>query len=264
MRHIQAGAEPAGSSRCASLHAVHAAVSGIAAGLVGAAVATVGLVFGRLVPKRDPVGTPCGTCDGPRRVRWDVVPGAGPGSCPECGRTVRGPTLLIVTVVVIWFVSMQVLGDGSWVLAADGVLGGSLAGLVWTDARYRVLPTPLVWGATVASSAVLALADRAAPGSHLPGAAGAALVSGAVFLVLHLISPEGLALGDVRLAVLLGLHLGWRSATATFWGFFLAALAGALVGLASKRLRGDDGTLPFGPFLAGSTAAVLLVSAAAT
>lgn len=235
-------------------------MGGIAAGVFGLAMVMAGLAVGRLVAKIDPVGTLCGTCDGLSRLPRDVVPGVAPAACPECGRTVRVPTLIIIVAVITCLVTLQALGDGFWTTVANGALGGSLAALVWTDARYRVLPARLVWGATASSLVPLALAELDYRDDRLWTAILVSLASGAAFLALHLVSPAGLAFGDVRLAVLLGLHLGWRSGESAFWAFFLAALLGALVGLLWRRTKGTK-TLPFGPFLAGSTAIALLVSA---
>jgi leader peptidase (prepilin peptidase)/N-methyltransferase len=73
----------------------------------------------------------------------------------------------------------------------------------------------------------------------------------AVFLLLALLAPAGLAMGDVKLAAVLGLHLGWVSWRAVVLGgaagFVVQAVA-ALVLLAVRRV-GRKGELPFGPAL---------------
>jgi leader peptidase (prepilin peptidase)/N-methyltransferase len=61
-------------------------------------------------------------------------------------------------------------------------------------------------------------------------------------------------MGDVKLAVLLGVALGAGVTTALVLGF-LAAAPAALVVLAR---RGRRATLPYGPFLALGAAVVLL------
>lgn len=233
------------------------------AGVLGAIVTAAGLAWGRGAPKRDPVGTVCGTCDGPSRILWDVVPGVGPRACPECGRSVRLPTLMIASAAVASMAALGTANDGVWVMVANGILGAALAGLVWTDARYRLLPARIVWPATAASLAAFVLAEATGSGeSHLVGAVLVSLGCGAVFLALHIISPSGMAFGDIRLAVLLGLHLGWRTAEVAVWSFFVAAALAAAVGLVWKQVRGVT-TLPFGPFLAAGAALVLSVNALA-
>ena len=80
-----------------------------------------------------------------------------------------------------------------------------------------------------------------------------------LFLVLALISPSALGMGDVKLAGLVGLPLGWLGWDAvllgTAAGFVVQAVL-SLVLLAARRidLRGE---LPFGPaMLLGAAVAV--------
>jgi leader peptidase (prepilin peptidase)/N-methyltransferase len=79
--------------------------------------------------------------------------------------------------------------------------------------------------------------------------------------VLHTISPSGLGFGDVRLAGLLGLDLGWLGAAQAAFGLLAGVTLGALVGavLVGLRLRGPHDGLPLGPFLAVGAAVVLAV-----
>ena len=82
----------------------------------------------------------------------------------------------------------------------------------------------------------------------------------ALYLLLILISPSGMSLGDVKLAASLGTLLawfGWRLLIAGgFAGLCLGALAaGAL--LASRRVSRKH-LIPFGPFMiAGAVLAVI-------
>ena len=80
------------------------------------------------------------------------------------------------------------------------------------------------------------------------------------YLLLMIISPSGMSLGDVKLAASLGTLLawfGWRLLLAGgFAGLWLGAMAaGAL--LASRRV-GRKQLIPFGPFMmAGAVLAVI-------
>ncbi len=60
-----------------------------------------------------------------------------------------------------------------------------------------------------------------------------------------------MGMGDVKLAAMLGLYLGWAS----LWVFYLAVVLGGtfgLVGLLTKRLK-RGARLPFAPFTAVAT-----------
>lgn len=90
--------------------------------------------------------------------------------------------------------------------------------------------------------------------------AGAALL--ALYVVLHLINPAGMGLGDVKLAGSLGALLGWISWNALLWGAMAGFLLGAIAGLLLIALgrAGRRSELPFGPaMLAGAWLAILIV-----
>ncbi|MEU7551161.1 A24 family peptidase [Streptomyces sp. NPDC044571] len=102
----------------------------------------------------------------------------------------------------------------------------------------------------------------------LPGAAGSwrhALTGGvalaAAYLVLFLINPAGMGFGDVKLALALGVTLGWYGWGVWAAGAFLGFLYGALYGL-GLVLKGPGGAkkgFAFGPFMAaGALTGVLL------
>ena len=84
------------------------------------------------------------------------------------------------------------------------------------------------------------------------------------YFVLRLVYPPGMGFGDVKLAGVLGMYLGYLGWTHVFAGTFAAFLLGGLwsiVLLASRR-----GTLksaiPFVPFmLAGAAAAMAVLPA---
>jgi leader peptidase (prepilin peptidase)/N-methyltransferase len=67
--------------------------------------------------------------------------------------------------------------------------------------------------------------------------------------------------GDVKLAFVLGLSLGWLGWDEALFGLFLGFVYGAVVGLAllALRLRERNQPLPFGPFLAAGTLTAVLV-----
>ena len=73
----------------------------------------------------------------------------------------------------------------------------------------------------------------------------------AFYFVLVLVYPSGMGFGDVKLAGVLGLYLGWVSWGAVVLGTFTAFLIGAVVGIV-VMLAGKGGRktkIPFGPFM---------------
>jgi leader peptidase (prepilin peptidase) / N-methyltransferase len=104
----------------------------------------------------------------------------------------------------------------------------------------------------------------------LRGALVGAAVLGGGLLVLHLISPRMLGFGDVRLATVAGLVVGWLAWTPqhpvlspvedALDTALLGGLVGALVGIALLVMRRRNDPFPFGPSLALGAAVVILAS----
>ncbi|MFD0891219.1 prepilin peptidase, partial [Streptosporangium algeriense] len=102
-------------------------------------------------------------------------------------------------------------------------------------------------------------------GNGVPGLAGAllgGLVLTGLYLLLFLVNPEGMGLGDVKFAAALGTALGWLGWDALVTGTFLGFLAGGLYGgaLVAARRAGRGSEIPFGPFMAVGAFAVILTA----
>ncbi|MFB9521924.1 A24 family peptidase [Streptomyces cremeus] len=146
---------------------------------------------------------------------------------------------------------------GVWLLLAPFVLL-----LAAVDLRVRRLPDVLTLPLAAAGAVLLGLAQL------LPGDGGSWLGAllggaglGAAHLLLHLINPDGMAFGDVKLALVTGTALGWYGFPVLFTGTFAGFLLGSLYGLGLIVTgRGSrKSQFPFGPFMiAGAWAGVLL------
>ncbi len=84
------------------------------------------------------------------------------------------------------------------------------------------------------------------------------------YLILALIYPAGMGLGDVKLAGVLGLALGWLGWAELVVGGFLAFMLGAVTGiglmLAGRAKRKT--AIPFGPFMLGGALIAIMFAAA--
>jgi len=80
--------------------------------------------------------------------------------------------------------------------------------------------------------------------------AGMALLF-AFYFALRLIGPRGMGGGDVKLAGLIGLYLGWLGWSALIVGAFSAFLFGGAFGviLIARRKAGRRTAIPFGPWM---------------
>lgn len=96
--------------------------------------------------------------------------------------------------------------------------------------------------------------------------AGAGLYFG-FLLLAHLVYPRGMGFGDVKLALVMGLYVGWLGTTYTaaiglvLWAMLIGFIAGSIIGMVLLAIRRRSKQIPFGPFLAlGAVAAVILSS----
>jgi leader peptidase (prepilin peptidase)/N-methyltransferase len=129
------------------------------------------------------------------------------------------------------------------------------------DLEHFVIPNRVVYPTLALALPLLAVAAAA---EHRWDRLGHALVGGGgawlLLLLVHLVSPRGMGFGDVRLAFVLGLFLGWLGYShvvlGLFAGFLLGSVAGIVLVVGRRRSRKD--AIPFGPFLAaGALLAVL-------
>jgi leader peptidase (prepilin peptidase)/N-methyltransferase len=240
--------------------------------MFAALVAGLGALVGALTPRvayrlsvaaGSPSRSACARCARPfpRGLRGWVRPGA---RCPACGTRTGprpGPPALA--------------GAGSFGLLA-AVLGGDPAlpallivaalglPLAAVDLACLRLPDPLLAATAVAAAAGLTGAALAV-GTPEPllRALLAALACAAGYVLLALLPGARLGFGDVKLAGVLGLPLGWIGWPAVLLGLALPHVINGSVALVLLRSgRATRGTaLPFGPaMLAGALIAVALVA----
>ncbi|WP_433536270.1 prepilin peptidase [Micromonospora sp. CA-249363] len=173
-----------------------------------------------------------------------------------------GAVRLCPPLAVVVFVGLAtVRGDDP---ALPVLLAVAAVGLVLAvvDLACLRLPDPLVAAAGVLAFGGLAGAALLAgtPG-RLVGALAGAAFSGAAHVLLALLPKSRLGFGDVKLAAVLGLPLGWLGRDALLTGLLLPHLlhGGLVLGLLAARRVHRDTLLPLGPaLLAGAWLAALL------
>ncbi|MDQ4054498.1 MAG: A24 family peptidase [Actinomycetota bacterium] len=160
----------------------------------------------------------------------------------------------------------------AWTSAVAGAVAGALVGgrLGWTwpllflvplvpvlvalaviDWRTHLLPTRVVWPTTLATAALIVVSWALSGGDEALVRAGwGFVVAYGSFFVLWFIYPKGLGYGDVRLAGVLGLalgYLGWGPLLVGLYaGFLLGGVGGGLLSVLKVVRRK---AFPFGPFM---------------
>jgi leader peptidase (prepilin peptidase)/N-methyltransferase len=241
----------------------------VAVALLGALVGRCAALLVERVPLDDPaLGRPlgCPACDATRPARsWVPVVGPLSARCGSCGASMpRGEALLDVTMALTFALLAHTLADEA-VLVAYLLFATSVVTLAAIDLQTLRLPDRMTLPTFALGIPVLLAAGAAV---DRVGAVQQALVgAGAYFgilLLAHVIYPRGMGFGDVKLALSMGLFLGWLAPGgleafrlvlyAMLMGFGLGTVAGVAVMVARRR----SAPYPFGPFLVvGSLLGVL-------
>jgi leader peptidase (prepilin peptidase) / N-methyltransferase len=241
-------------------------------GLFGLAIGS----FLNVVIHRVPIGASvvsppshCPRCENPIRARHNV-PVVGwlvlRGRCADCGLPipVRYPLVELLTAVLFVVVTWRALQlDQLAALPALLVFTALGVALAAIDLDVRRLPNVLVLPAYPVLAGLLAVA--AAVTGDWPALLRAALGAVALFAFFYLLAvvfPSGMGFGDVKLAGVIGLVLGWFSWGAVVIGAFAGFFLGALVGVAVLAVGagGRKTALPFGPFMVLGALAALWVA----
>jgi leader peptidase (prepilin peptidase)/N-methyltransferase len=219
------------------------------------------------VPRKESIVSPrsaCPTCDVPIAPR-DNVPILSwlylRGKCRNCHSPISMRYPLVEAATAGLFAGVAARIGFSWTLPAYLVLAAGLLALACTDIEHLLLPKRIVYPVLGLVGGLLVAAAAITGHWHNLFVAG---ISGAVwfaiFFAMNAISPRALGFGDVRLAPVLGLALGWLGVRYVLLGFFAANLIGAIIGIAliaSKRMSRQQ-QIPYGVFLAVGTLLAIL------
>ena len=231
------------------------AIGGAAVGLLAGNVMR-GTVFHHSVRTSDALRTTCPHCGAPWRFKWAAVSG-----CCGCGKRNDPPAgLLEIATAVALAAIAGVLGPRAELIGFGWLAVAGIA-LAAIDLRTHRLPNRLIYPAyaAVLISFLLGAFAGTDPARVERSLLGAVILGGS-YLVLAVIAPGQLGLGDVKLAGLLGLALAWVSWQTLLFGGCLAFLLSAgvsLLLLATRRITLKS-AIPFGPFMLAGAALALL------
>jgi leader peptidase (prepilin peptidase)/N-methyltransferase len=182
-----------------------------------------------------------------------------PPPVPRVGPWLEERKLLPVLLALVG-AGVAAATGAEWVVAAHVVAALGLVTLSVIDLDLFLLPKRIVYPVLFATGLLMVAAAAAeGDGDPLRRAVISGLAGFGALLVLHIISPAGMGFGDVRLAGLIGLDLGWIGARQVMIGIFSGFVFAASVGIAfliTRRRKGRD-AVPFGPFLALGTLFIL-------
>lgn len=221
-----------------------------------AGTALRGAVYRHSVPSGEPTRRACPSCGGSLRG-WPLSV-----DCQQCGQRFGTPLVLeFATAAVLALLLGRFAGQ--WEVAAFAFLGVLGVALATIDVAVQRLPDRLTLPAYPALAALLGVAaivggEGAAFGRAILGG----LVLAASYYLLALLRPGQLGGGDIKLAGLLGMALGWLGWPVLIMGAGLAYVLFAVIALvllAARRITLRT-HLAFGPFmLAGAFVAMVAI-----
>lgn len=240
-------------------------------------VALLGLVVGSFlnvvvhrVPRGESVVSPRSACPGcGHEIRSrDNVPVLSwlllRGRCRDCAAPISRRYPLVEAGTGLLFAGVSLVVGLSWALPAYLYLAAIAVALALIDLDVHRLPDAIVLPSYPVALVLLGAASLLdGDGAALVRALVGAVALFGLYAVLWFVRPGGMGLGDVKLAGVLGLYLGWWGWDALAVGGFLAFLVGGLVSL-PLLLSGRAGrrtAIPFGPSMLGAALAALVVAA---
>jgi leader peptidase (prepilin peptidase)/N-methyltransferase len=237
-------------------------VVAILAGVLGLAIGSFLNVVIWRVPQKLSLSSPpsaCPKCGHPIRAR-DNIPVFSwlllKGRCRDCGEPISARYPLVEFGTALAFVSVVLWAAlqpaGLWLLPAYLWFAAASIALALIDLDTKRLPNAIVVPSIAVVLVLLALASLGT-GDWL--ALLQAVIGGAAlfvfYLVLVLIYPRGMGFGDVKLAALVGLALGYLGWGPLIVGAFAAFLLGGVFSillLAARKATRKTG-IPFGPWM---------------
>jgi leader peptidase (prepilin peptidase)/N-methyltransferase len=226
-----------------------------AAAVAGAFGATIGSflnVVAYRLPRAESLvhpGSRCPGCGTAIKV-YDNVPVLGwlllRGRCRSCRAAISPRYPIIEALTAALAVAVVLTQHSASKVVLGLVLVVVLVPVALIDVEHRIIPNKITLPAAVAAVAIGAALDLKGVPEQLIAGAGA----GGFLLAFLLMYPRGMGMGDVKLAVVLGLFLGRSVGVAILAGVLTATLVGAVVIARVGVEAGRKTAVPFGPFLA--------------
>ena len=239
------------------------------------AFALAGLLIGSFltvvvhrVPRKEPIAagrSKCPSCGATIKAR-DNVPVVSwlllLGRCRSCGARISAVYPLTELATAGLFVGASLAFRDVWVAVLMAAFLAVLLAVSAIDLRNRIIPNRIVYPSVlVAAASVLAIDLAGGPLDTLDALIGLAAFGGGL-LVIALISPRGMGMGDVKLAGLIGLVVGSLALSRVAVAAGAAILIGGVAAVVALALgRGRKSALPFGPSLALGAAVAVFAGA---
>lgn len=165
------------------------------------------------------------------------------GKCRYCKSKIPLSVLLIELVTGILFTANYIFFGLTISTVAGIIFCSVLIVISFIDIESGIIPNVIVLPFTLVGLAFSIFSDLSEWWMPLAFSSGAFLF----MLIIHLISPRGMGMGDIKLSLMIGAFLVRSVVPALFLGFLIGAIYGVSMIIAKKgRLKQ---AIPFGPFI---------------
>ncbi len=216
--------------------------------------AALDLLIRSLIKRRDLIQTRC-SCDAPR-IDLRVVPLWGAlarAHCPQCSKRLGVRLLVLEIATAAVFAALAWRFPINFALVVYSGYALVLALVFVVDLEHRLIFNSVTYPCMLLSLLVGGfLYGRSFTGGLQNSLAGG-LFAGGLFLALYVLAAllyrrdDALGFGDVKLALLIGLMVGWPNAVAAM---LLGSVAGGVIGVfLMVRRRSGRATMPYGTAL---------------
>lgn len=174
------------------------------------------------------------------------------GKCRKCGEHISARYMLVeILNAVLWLLCVLLFWEESIALACLWAVASSvLVCIFFIDLEHMLIFNRFLI-VLCALGVGMMFTDRYTRWyDHLIGfAVGLIAFLGIYYAAIGILKKEGMGFGDVKLAAVAGLLLGWQR---FILAILVASVVASVVLLALRRARGDerDHEYPFGPFFA--------------
>jgi leader peptidase (prepilin peptidase) / N-methyltransferase len=235
--------------------------------VAGLAVGSFLTVLVHRLPRRESIARPrsaCPSCGTPLRAR-DNVPVVSwlllRGRCHACRARISPVYPLTEAATTGLFAGAAVAFERPGVAAMVAAFLAVMVAAALIDIRHGIIPNRLVAPSLLGLGAWVAVLDLVDGGARIGSAGLGLLAYGGGLLVVALIAPRGMGMGDVKLAALIGLVLGSFGLSYVGVAAGVGVIGGGIGALVALALlgAGRKDQIPFGPFLAGGAVVATLL-----
>jgi len=165
------------------------------------------------------------------------------GRCRYCKSKITVTSLLVEIVTSLLFLANYIIFGLSINTAIGIIFCCALIAVSFIDIEFKIIPNVIVLPLIVVGLALNIASDPSNWWMPLAFSVGAFVF----MLMIHLISPRGMGMGDVKLSLMAGAFLVRNVVSGLFLGFLLGSLYGlSLIIIKRKKLKQ---AIPFGPFI---------------